>query len=540
MAKFVVEQDGRTYEVEAVDFGTAKQAVISNIKPKNEKMEEQMGVGGRFMEGVVDPVYGARQLYNHVAGSDEDAAKIDQEIDKREDTIKRKSGVTGTDYVRMGGRMVPAVALSAAGGPIGEAIAGTGVAGGALGGALTGTVDSLLSPTTGGNYAQQKFEQALFGTAFGGLGAGGTKAIGSTISPTVREAAKALMDRGIELTPGQIAGGILRRGEEAAKSFPILGTFIRGAETRSVESFNRAAIDQALEPLGIKLPTSAKPGHESISYAKLRLDDAYDNLLPKMHLGMDNDLASDIANTRFLASELPGEQAKQFDTIMQNRVAKYFADSGAITGDKLKSMESELNYIASTYRASSDAGQRQLGQRLDDMRFALRDALQRQNPQAAEALQKINSSYAMFTRLESAATRRAGSQGIFTPSDLLQAIKTTDKSVRKGAFARGDSLMQDFAEYADMVIPSRLSDSGTPERLAFRDMLGVGAGVVSPKIPIGLGAASLPYTKTGSKVVNSVMGEPGPIRQAIGQGVKRVAAPAGGVAAVPGITFTGD
>lgn len=504
--------------------------------PPSSKLE-------RFGTGVMDPVYGLAQASSDPAylameagttpdqfeGTRDAATKF---LKGREEEYKKGRDAAhseGLDWMRLAGNLVgsaPFVAPLSAGG------------GGIVGGAMTGAASNLLMPATGADYGQEKLKQGLMGGAFGGLGAGAARAVGAVVGPTVRETAKMLMDKGIQLTPGQIAGGVFRRAEEAAKSFPILGSFIRGAENRGVDTFNRATIDQALEPIGVKLPAMAKMGHEAITYGRLRLDDAYDTLLPKMQLAMDERLSTDIGNVRFLASELPDAQAKQFETIMANRVAQPFTDTGAIPGRTLKRMESDLNQIASTYRSSADAAQRQLAHLLDEVRGSIREALERQNPQLAGELKKINQSYAMFTRIESAAARRAGSQGMFTPGDLLQSIKNADRSVRKGNFARGDALMQDFAEFADMVLPSKLPDSGTSER-AMWDMMGLGAALYKPEIPIGLGAASLPYTQMGQKVVNKIA-QPGAARQAVGEGIRRAAPAIGGATADTAITFTGD
>jgi hypothetical protein len=49
--------------------------------------------------------------------------------------------------------------------------------------------------------------------------------------------------------------------------------------------------------------------------------------------------------------------------------------------------------------------------------------------------------------------------------DLMQAVKKGDRSVRKGAFARGDALLQDWADDAAAILPNELPNSGTADRM---------------------------------------------------------------------------
>lgn len=503
------------------------------FKPKlknNESLPvEPMNALERGAAGAIDPLHGLRQLYNHVVGSPADAAAADKGIQEREADLQKRGAGEG-DLARSVGRMVPAVAAGAIAGPL---------TGGIAGAMIGGTAAELANPVASGNYAEEKTKQALMGAAFGGGGGLIMKGGAAVVGPTVREAAAELMKNGVQLTPGQIAGGILRRGEEAAKSIPVLGSFIRGAEGRSIDGFNKAVINQSLDPIGVQLPKNISSGHEAITFAKDKLGDAYDSLLPKMQLTMDAPLASDLSNVRYLASSaLPEAQYKQLENIMQQRVQRYFNNTGSIPGNELKAIERDLNSLASSYRSSTDGAQRELAHSLDDIRGSVRDALTRQNPQNAAELQKINDAYAMFTRVESAAARRAGGQGVFTPSDLLQSIKSADKTVRKGAFARGDALMQDFAEFADTVLPSKLPDSGTTERGIWDAMILHGAAptvaggaIFAPKAAAIVGGGVLPYTKIGGKSINAAA-QPGPGRMAAGNAM-RAATPATGSALEP-------
>ncbi len=487
------------------------------------------GVVERLKTGFMDPVYGAAQIGARMAPEGaiptdfeeyrKDLEKtVDTNVSEREKAYRAKQKNDGVDWARLAGSVANPLQY-------------VGLLGGAPGAAIGGAMGAVLAPEIDtANFIAHKAKESLFGAAFGTAATVGGTALGKTISPLIGKAAQELMSRGVQLTPGQLAGGILRRAEEAAKSFPILGSFIRGAEGRSIESFNKSVVDQAMEPIGEKLPSVITAGRSAIDYAHGRISKAYDDLLPKMNFTLDNQFATDMANIRLLAGEMPKQNTKQFETILKNRVEQRMPN-GTMDGKSLKAVESDLTRLVADFKHSSDAGQRQLGERLDEVRGTLRSALERQNPDAAPVLQKINSAYAMFARVEGAAARRATSQGIFTPTDLLATIKSSDKTARKGAFARGDALMQEYAEFGQSLLPNKMPDSGTTER-ALWDMLGIGTAVVKPEIPAALFAASLPYTKAGTAAVSKIA-NPGPTRKAIGGAVQSAspfAAPAAGAA----------
>jgi hypothetical protein len=253
-----------------------------------------------------------------------------------------------------------------------------------------------------------------------------------------------------------------------SKSVPVLGYFIRGGEKKSIETFNESVLNQALEPIGQSLGPTAKVGHGAIAETADKLGAAYDNLLPQLKLTADQQLTNDLMAARFQANELPESQQKQFNTIINQRLAGIMNRSAVPgqQGQNLKDIDGGLRSIADAYRGSPDPANRQMALRIDDVRDALRGALGRQNPpEAIEELRAIDTGWAMYSRARGAAARRATSEGVFTPADLLGAIKTADKSAGKGTFAKGDALMQLYAETGQKVLANRLSDSGTAERL---------------------------------------------------------------------------
>lgn len=476
-----------------------------------------IGTGGAFMSGVEDPYVGGAQFLSHIGG---DPQKADEAVREREAKLTA-GGIGEHGLARAAGQVVGTIPAMAAAGPI--AAAGFPLVGGAVGGALS----AGAMPVTGKDYWQQKGFDTAMGAAFGAAGGIPGKVAGGATG----EAQRGLLERGVQLTPGQATSsrlGVIRRAEQALMSVPILGSFIRDAQGRSIRSFNIATINKSLEPIGAKLPSGVEAGHEANRIARSVLDDAYHDVLPKMQLSMTDRLAGDLSDIRFRTSSMGKEYSEQYDTIMKNNLGSRFVDTGSISGDQLKSAESEINRLAREYAASGSPKDRELGRFLEEARSALRTAAMEQNPNEAPFLKKVDEAYAMFARIREAGNK-ATKEGVFTPADLLGAIRSQDKSVKHGRFFEGDALMQDWGEWAQAVLPTKLADSGTIERGAFIASAGEAARLLDrPEILAGAAAVSVPYTQIGQKVTSAVANA-GPRRQAMGKYLSSL----GGTASVP-------
>jgi len=321
-----------------------------------------------------------------------------------------------------------------------------------------------------------------------------------TPSGPYAEAVKQLQSEGVDLTLGQTHGGVVRRAEEAHKSNPLTGTAIREAENKSIQTFNRATYNRVLAPIGEKF-TGDEIGRAGVKQIGDKISAAYDRIKPKLTLTPDDQFLTDMAEIRSGASEMPDTQEKQFETILNNRLLKRVGPDGKIDGSTFKQVESELTHLSSVYKSSGDAAHRELGGAIGDVVTALRENLERSSdPSVREELKKINTSWAMLTRLEGAASRRATTGGVFTTGDLLAAVKSGDRSARKRTFARGDALLQDFAETAHTVLPNRLPDSGTAEREQWNNLTGI--------ILRGAGVATNPLYKRAAEAMKKTYAEP--------------------------------
>ena len=288
-----------------------------------------------------------------------------------------------------------------------------------------------------------------------------------------------LTKEGVDLTSGQRAGGITKRLEESQKSNPLIGQAIREREQNALDTYNMATYNQVLKPLGVRLK-KGPVGREGIDLVNKIISDRYDRIMPKLTMSADPELAEDVADIK---SKLLKSQQGDFAGFIKERVIDRMKD-GTLTGRDFKSAESEISNMARSLMSSPDGAQRALGQAFEDSLHAMRDSLERHSaPDVRDELKKINTAYAGYARLETAAANRAGSFGKFSTGDLLAAVKREDKSRRKGSFARGDALLGEWADAGHRVLRNVVPDSGTPERLRANGWVGAGLGGALGGIP---------------------------------------------------------
>lgn len=312
-----------------------------------------------------------------------------------------------------------------------------------------------------------------------------------------------LSGAGVKLTIGQKMGGIASRIEEKLTSVPGLGDVISNARRGGVESFNVATGNKVLEPIKQTVDKGTKAGRGLISEVGDKISGAYNNLLPKLKLPADDALMADLSN---IETQVAPELVKTFSQKVTQKLLGRFADD-ALSGDALKKAESEIGELARSYRSSAMASERELGQAFGDAQAALRQALVRANPQHAAELKDINRAYAMLARLENAGAAAGSKEGVFTPAALRAATKAKDTSRNKKAFARGDALLQPWAEAGESVLGGGMPNSFTADRLMMAGAAGGGLGYLEPTtLAIG-GAAALPYMPYVRPVATGLLGQ---------------------------------
>jgi hypothetical protein len=332
--------------------------------------------------------------------------------------------------------------------------------------------------------------------------------LNKAISPTLSADVEKLIKSGVNLTPGQIMGGAVRNIEDKLTSVPLLGDAINYSRKKGIEEFNKAAYGEVLKPIGGKVPNVT--GREGIEAVEKQLNNAYDKILPNITFQATPQFNANMANLRGMVGGLGQNAQTLFNSKIDNIIGSKLAPkTGMMDGIAFKQAESELGTLAKNYRSSPLASEKELGDAFLQAQAELRNALKSTDPKVQAELGNINKGWANFTRLQTAGAK-ANTAEMFTPSQLAQAVRQGDTSVRKGAVARGNALMQDLSDAGVNILPSKTPDSGTAGRLAAMGLIGGGAygaqqGYITPEMLAIGGAAALPYLPGARKVMTSAL-----------------------------------
>lgn len=408
-----------------------------------------------------------------------------------------------------------------------------------MGGPLVaGGIGGLLSTRDPNNLAGAVTDTAT--GAVGGKLAGGLLSVaGHAISPVVKGATKALMDAGVDLSPGQIMGGGWRTIEDALGHLPFIGNNIRAAQGQATTTLNRVALNRALAPIGETLPSHVDVGNDAISYISDRLGQKYKDLLPsapEVHIDQTfADHVADVYQNGVDGVQLAPVQAARLKGIIKNTLYSRVADDGAITGKNLQAVDSTLGKLSAGYSSGQNTfDDKVLGQAIGNVQTGLRDLFGRANPEASGELSRINEGWANYARLRAAASNVGAKEGVFSAAQLHSAVKAADKSVGKGDFAKGTALMQDLSRPAYGLLPSTVADSGTETHgLMDGAIIGMMSGhgaehMMSPHVLLPAAALMAPYSEKGLPIMRSLLaGQRGPIAQGAGGVLRLLSRPAG-------------
>jgi len=386
-------------------------------------------------------------------------------------------------------------------------------------GAAVGGTSGALTPTETGVSGMEAMQEIPQKVGIGALGGAGGTAIGrgvaNVVAPKLDEAAQKLINEGVNLTPGQMLGGALRKIEDKLTSAPLLGDLIDYSRTKGIEEFNKAVYKRALEPIGGKVPSET--GRAGVEAVKTQISDAYNTLLPKMTFIPDQPLFDSISRLDKVVIGLPKPETKVISENVKNIIQKHTPPNGLISGESYKAIESDLGELASNY-AGAKGTDAMVGKAYKQALADVRATLARSNPQYAEELGSINKAFANFSRIRKAGSM-ANTQEMITPSQLANAVRAADESAGKGATATGKALMQDLTDAGVQVLPSKIPDSGTAGRSALVNALaGLGGGAAGTgayqsfptvtAIGAGLaGTAAAPYLPGVRNVVTTAVGK---------------------------------
>ena len=482
--------------------GGAFSDLVPAKEPKKEKsignwLADTFGPNGNLrgsaiggaMQGAADLGVGALQLAANAVGMGDGINKKIAEKEKEYQDARASAGREGFDAARMAGN----VAMTLPFGGIGAPAQGASMAARIGTGAAQGGAMAALNPVTNGgeNFWSDKGQEVMSGAVGGGVMAPVAGALGRIISPNASKNAdiKLLQQEGVSLTPGQALGGAWNSAEQKLSSLPVVGSMIEKARSKGVEDFNKAALNRALKPIG---EAADETGNAGIAAAKEAFSRAYDDVIPKLKLdAIDPSLVGRLANLRSMVQSLPEREAKAFDAVIAREIDGRIAPNGVLSGQNLKDALAAIREQGKKFSISPDAYQSDLGQAFKQLHKELLDDMMAKNGALGQQLKKVDTGYANFKRAERAASSVGNAGGDFTPAQLFNATKALDRSKDKGAFARGQALMQDLAGAGKRVIGNTEANSKTADRLFLGGgLLAAGGAMAAGESPISGGTAA--------------------------------------------------
>lgn len=545
----IIARDSAPQKASPLDAIVARDAQIApqpQAAPQIQQQAQQgaqpgylASLGAGLGHGLGSTVLGAQQLLGRgltAVGSDHvgpwltnDAEQGIKNLDSQVQPYAAANPLT-TTAGKIGGNIVgtaPIAALAP------EALAattmgriGTGAAIGAASGA-TAPVDPASQ-----NYWGEKGQQALTGGAWGAGGAALANALGGIVGGANGAAQRRLADAGVTMTPGQILGGGAARTEEKLTSVPILGDFIKNAQQRSVQSFNRASYDNALEPLGQTLPRDIPIGSEAVQAVRNRIGQVYQSIEPRANFVADQNFNADVGAIRNNLAQTAPATLQQFDNIVQNQVTNKLQHGYVLDGRQWGNTRSEISTMARNQTlGNATPDNRALAGALGELNDAINAGVGRSSPpDVLPDLARANAAYARYKQIENAAGSAGASNNgnVFTAAQFQNAIRRGSTSGQK---ATNSGLNAQFGADAQDVLGAKYPNSGTPGRAAIMAALGAlgGHAVLPPGVAtpaIGAGAlAALPYTGLGQRATQALLMARPQFSQPVGQFIRESGSP---------------
>jgi hypothetical protein len=477
------------------------------------------GVGDVIRGIVQSAVHGIGYAADKIAPDSQMAAdfrsgipQVDAQINQQEaqyNAARAAAGKDGIDWGRIAGNVAGSAPL---------VLNSPGAAASTLGkvglGAGTAALSTAFTPVTdipeGSSYADQKLNQLALAGAVGGAAPLVATGLGKVVSGVTDPVRQRLAQAGVQMTPGQILGGALQRTEDKLTSVPVLGDMIKNGQQRSVQSFNRAAYDSALAPIGQEIPANVGTGSAGVDYVRKQIGDVYKSLTPRATFIADQNFSNDLAGIRASLAQNAPSALNQFDNIVENQVTKKL-NGNLLSGEQWGNSRSTISGIARNQRlGNATPDNRVLADALDDLNGAINAGVGRASPpDVLQSLQNANAAYSQYKQIERAAgmANASNNGNIFTASQYANALRRSATASQK---ATNTGLNGQFAADATEVLGAKYPDSGTVGRSLLTLGLGAAAGhaaapgVVVPAA-VGIGLGSIPYTATGQKLAQALL-----------------------------------
>jgi hypothetical protein len=382
-----------------------------------------------------------------------------------------------------------------------------------------GALGNLLMTDSSGTDAAK---DAVVGAIGGKVLDVGLKGAAQLIAPELEKPVTNLAQEGAFLTPGRFFPR-LKKAEDLARSYPVIGSKIDDAMNQTAASVSRIPLNRALGRVGQSLPDSVPAGHEATGYTQRTLGDLYDKTLSGTFANLDPTFVTRM-NVLGQRANLRPQEFNELSDIVQREIGGAFQGKniGQLTGRDFKRLDTRLGQISRGFQKNEDPYKQMLGDYVEQAQEQVRHLFRRQNPTQARTLRDLDNAWADFVPAQRA-SQMSIEDGIPTPGEYRNAVRQNDSSLRKGATARGEARLQDFAIDASKVVPAERPNSGTADRQNLASLKAWTLGsLLSPL-----------YSEPSLATINLLAKrKPDPASKAIAKGL-RLLPPGFGGAAVP-------
>lgn len=330
----------------------------------------------------------------------------------------------------------------------------------------------IYSNNTGGNV----IEDTLIGGVGSGLGQGASRVAGAALSGVnVSPAVEYLRGRNIPLTAGQTLGGVASNIEERAMSIPFVGDMIRNRRLEGIDAFDSAALSDAGQSIGFQPTRTGREGVADLmgdraAGTRGAINDAYDIAVAGQNFSLDPELINDMNLAAGRTGRLPPDLRANADQALANTFEP-LANNGSISGQQWQGMRSNLSgYRAEQTGPGFPADYREIMTGGIDALDAL--AGRQGGPEVVQRLGEANTAFRLGSIVQDASSRADGAGYQFTPSQLQDAIKASQRRFP------GQNPLLDLADAGQQVLPNRIPNSGTADRIGQMALGGAGLTAV--------------------------------------------------------------
>lgn len=313
--------------------------------------------------------------------------------------------------------------------------------------------------------------------------------------------AQILADVGVSTSVPQRMGRAAKGVEDIGKRFPIVGQAVGGFNDRQIGQLNRAVGLKALEPVGMSLPKNVQPGFDMVEHVDDALGSVYkqaSDLVPVVPPQAVAPFKDELAQIAERKADLPETVARQFDSIVSNRLARL--DRPDASGALIKEIHGELGSLQAE---AARKGETTLSGMLGDTRRAIMGIIERANPEAGALIKKADKGWQVYSIMNDAAAAASAKGGVFLPGQLNTQVRSAARGMGSNMAGKGKGPLQDIATAASRTIPDTFGNPGTANAaLVASGLTGLATNApATVTVAAGLTAAATPYFLAGRKII---------------------------------------